>query len=187
MKRTGWMKYSVFTLLLFLILLPGCKKEEKPVYSGIMTINNKRIGVSPTYYIEGFHVPTGKKIPDLNNQLDIISVLSVYDVNFTPIKIWFITNNFKNSFYRFGQYNDASSAEEAFNTLVQFTEPQWAETGDSIVTNQIWLYRTSDSKYAKLRILNTILEKRSDMQDPYAECTFEWVFQPDGSTTFPKK
>jgi len=173
--------------MIFLIL-PGCKKEEKPVYSGIMTINNKRVGVSPTYYIEGFHVPTGKKIPDLNNQPDIISVISAYDVNFNPLGIFFITNNYKNSFYRYGQYNDAKSAEEAFDGLIQFSfEPQWTETGDSVGINQIWLYRTSDSQYAKLRIISTVLEKRQGMQDPYAECTFEWVFQPDGTKTFPKK
>ncbi|HOK26256.1 MAG TPA: hypothetical protein P5320_03010 [Bacteroidales bacterium] len=178
-------------LFLFLVavavLLTGCRKEDKPVYSGIMTINNKRAGVSPTYYIEGFHVPTGKKVPDLNNKLDIISVLSDYDVNFNPLKIIFITNNFKNSFYRYGQYSDTKSAEDAFNALTEFTEPVWTEIGDSVRINQIWIYRTSDSRYAKLRIISTILEKRPDMQDPYAECTFEWVFQPDGTKTFPPR
>ncbi len=172
-------------LIMTCFMLPGCKKEDKPVYSGIMTINNKRVGVSPTYYIEGFHVPTGKKLPDLNNQIDIISVLSGYDVNFNPLKIFFITNNFKNSFYKYGEYSDTQSAVNAFNNLTSFTEPQWAEIGDSVMINQIWLYRTSDSRYSKLRIISTILEKRPDMQDPYAECTFEWVFQPDGSKTFP--
>lgn len=181
------MKYSIVFCLLACFILPGCKKEDKPVYSGIMTINNKRVGVSPTFYIEGFHVPTGKKVPDLNNQIDIISVLSAYDVNFNPLKLFFATNNFRNSFYRYGQYGDARAAENAFNSLTEFTEPQWTEIGDSVGINQIWLYRTSDSKYAKLRIISTILEKRTDMQDPYAECTFEWVFQPDGSKTFPKK
>ncbi len=83
------MKFTVVLLLLVCLILPGCKKEDKPVYSGIMTINNKRVGVSPTFYIEGFHVPTGKKVPDLNNQIDIISVLSAYDVNFNPQKIFF--------------------------------------------------------------------------------------------------
>jgi len=181
MKKRGFL----VVLIVAAIVLQSCRKEEEPVYSGIMTINNKRIGVSPTYYIEGFHVPTGKKVPDLNNQLDIISVLSDYDVNFNPLKIIFITNNFKNSFYRYGQYNDTKSAEDAFKALTEFSEPQWTEIGDSVRINQIWLYRTSDSKYAKLRIISTILEKRPDMQDPYAECTFEWVFQPDGTKTFP--
>lgn len=181
------MKYPALLILLLFIAFPGCKKEEKPVYSGIMTISNKRVGESPTYYIEGFHVTIGKKVPDLNNQTDIISVLSDYDVNFNPLRIFFITNNYKNSFFRYGEYADSQAAENAFDALTQFAEPQWSETGDSVRVNQIWLYRTSSSSYAKLRIINTILEKRADMQDPYAECTFEWVYQPDGSKTFPAK
>ncbi|MGB4292591.1 MAG: hypothetical protein WBJ37_06875 [Bacteroidales bacterium] len=178
-------------LFLFLVavavLLTGCRKEDKPVYSGIMTINNKIVEKSPTYIIEGFHVPTGKKVFDLNNQRDIISVSSAYDVYLNPLKIIFITNNFKNSFYRYGQYNDTKSAEDAFTALTEFTEPVWTDIGDSVRINQIWIYRTSDSRYAKLRIISTILEIRPDMKYPYAECTFEWVFQPDGTKTFPPR
>lgn len=181
------MRYPVAFIVLALFAFPGCRKEDKPVYSGIMTISNKLAGTSPTYYNEGFHVPTGKKIPDLNNRSDIISVFSDYDVNYTPIKIYFATNNFKNSFFLYGEYTDAKTAGNAFKSLVQFTEPQWTELGDSVGANQIWLYRTSDSRYAKMRIISTVLEKRTGMLYPYAECTFEWVFQPDGTKTFPGK
>ncbi|MBP8960001.1 MAG: hypothetical protein KBG40_06195 [Bacteroidales bacterium] len=181
------MKHALIVILILLFAIASCKKEPEPVYSGIVTIDNKRAGTEPTYYLMGFHVPTGRKIPDVNNQRDIISVLSDYDANFKPKKIYFITNNLKNSFFRYGQYNDIEEAKIAFDSLTNFSEPQWTETGDSVTINQIWLYRTSDQKYAKLRIISTVLEKRDDMQDPYAQCTFEWVFQPDGTNIFPGK
>ncbi|HQG35955.1 MAG TPA: hypothetical protein PK094_01970 [Bacteroidales bacterium] len=181
------MKHEFIFILILVFTITGCKKEPEPVYSGIVTINNKRAGTDPTYYLIGFHVPTGRTIPDVNNQLDVISVLSDYDVNFNPKKIYFVTNNLKNSFFRYGQYKDTEEAKTAFDSLISFTEPQWTEIGDSVKINQIWLYRTSDQKYAKLRIIDTVLEKRDYMLDPYAECTFEWVFQPDGTKSFPGK
>ncbi|HCI55259.1 MAG TPA: hypothetical protein PLN06_01000 [Bacteroidales bacterium] len=181
------MKHEFIFILILVLAITGCKKEPEPVYSGIVTINNKRAGTDPTYYLIGFHVPTGRTIPDVNNQLDVISVLSDYDVTFNAIKLYFVTNNFKNSFFRYGQYKDTEEAKTAFDSLISFTEPQWTEIGDSVKINQIWLYRTSDQKYAKLRIIDTVLEKRDYMLDPYAECTFEWVFQPDGTKSFPGK
>jgi len=181
-------KHEFIFILILVFTITGCKKEPEPVYSGKVTINNKRAGTDPTYYLIGFHVPTGRTIPDVNNQLDVISVLSDYDVNFNPKKIYFVTNNLKNSFFRYGQYNDIEEAKIAFDLLTNFSEPKkWTEIGDSVKINQIWLYRTSDQKYAKLRIIDTVLKKIADMPDPYAECTFEWVFQPDGTKSFPGK
>ena len=56
---------------------------------------------------------------------------------------------------------------------------------DPINANQVWVYRTGTETYAKIRIISTVNEIRDDM--PYGECTFEWVYQPDGSLTFPGK
>ena len=56
---------------------------------------------------------------------------------------------------------------------------------DPVIANQVWVYRTGTETYAKIRIISTVNETRDDL--PYGECTFEWVYQPDGSTTFPVK
>ena len=37
----------------------------------------------------------------------------------------------------------------------------------------------------KIRIVSTVNETRESV--PYGECTFQWVYQPDGSSTFPAK
>ncbi|NMC39960.1 MAG: hypothetical protein GYA43_02115 [Bacteroidales bacterium] len=185
--RFNDMKNPISYLAFAVIILTGCRKEPGNIYSGIMTINNKPVATTPTYYTEGFHVPTGRKVADLNNSRDIISVASVYGpADYTPVKINFITNNFKNAFFKWGEYTSSQEAVASFNNLKQFTAPSWAELGDSVAANQIWLYRTDDDRYAKIRIISTLHEKRPDMPRPYAECTFEWVFQPDGTMTFPK-
>jgi len=51
--------------------------------------------------------------------------------------------------------------------------------------NQIWLYRSGTERYAKIRIISTKLDITKDPD--YAECTFEWVYQPDGTLTFPAR
>lgn len=168
------------------VFLTGCKKENKPVYSGTMTIDNVLSGTGP-YYGYGFSVPTGKKVSTLENPLDVITILEDHDISYNVRKLFFSCSNFKNAFYRFGNYADAASAELAFNNLTTFVLPAWKELADSVKANQIWLFRSSEDKYAKIRVISTFTEKRTDMVFPYAECTFQWVFQPDGTQTFPSK
>lgn len=174
-------------LLIPAVFLTGCKKDNKPVYSGTMTIDNELFGSGP-YYAYGFSVPTGKKVSTLESPLDLMTVLEDHDVSYNVRKIYFSCSNlYKDAFYRYGSYADAPSAEIAFGNLTAFVMPAWKELGDSVKANQIWLFRTNEDKYAKIRVISTLTEKRTDMVFPYAECTFEWVFQPDGTQTFPGK
>jgi hypothetical protein len=55
---------------------------------------------------------------------------------------------------------------------------------DPIKDNQVWIYKSGTETYTKFRIISTVNETRSNV--PYGECTFQWVYQPDGSTTFPQ-
>jgi len=177
---------SCILLLIPAILLTGCKKEEEPVYSGIMTIDNV-LSKDPPYYGYGFSVPTGKKVSTLDSPLDVITILEDHDVNYNVRKIFFSCSNYKDAFYKYGSYADAPAAELAFDNLTTFLLPSWKELGDSVKSNQIWLFRTDEDKYAKIRVISTFTEKRPDMVFPYAECTFEWVYQPDGTQNFPAK
>ena len=177
------MKRIFLSIVILLLLLPGCKKDNNPKLSGTITINNIFYGTGP-YYAFGFSIPTGRKVSTLNDPLDVISIMADPDINDNVRKIYFASIGLNYSFYRFGQYSDSVTAIIAFKNLTSFTEPIWTETGDSVKVNQIWLFRTSANKYSKIRVMKTVAEKRAK---PYAECTFEWVYQPDGSLTFPGK
>jgi len=49
--------------------------------------------------------------------------------------------------------------------------------------NQVWVFKSRDYKYAKFRIITVDLDTSGDT--PFASCKLEWVYQPDGSATFP--
>jgi hypothetical protein len=171
---------SIFIVLL--ITVTACKKDKNN-YSGTVTINNELSGTGP-YYAYGFSVPTGEKVSTLNNPLDVIALFVDFDVDFTVRKIYMSVNNFKNSFSKYGEYSSATGASDAFKNLKSFDEPQWTELADPVNPNQIWLFKSSEDKYAKIRIISTYSEKREGMPYPFAECTFEWVYQPDGTQSF---
>lgn len=175
-------------LIIVFLFFPGCKKNSGPILSGTITIENTLTQVdNGPYYALGFSVPTGKKVSTLNDPANVISVLADADQNNVVKRVYFGTWSLENSFYRYGEYSNPTTASAAFKGLTSFTSPQWIEEGDTVRPNQIWLFRTWDDKYAKLRIIDTMTMKKPDMPFPYAECTFEWVFQPDGSLTFPGK
>jgi hypothetical protein len=178
-------------LIIFIIFftLSCCKKDNKPVLSGTITVDNVLKNTKPdnsgTYYALGFSVTSGTNVSTLNSPLDVITIEADFDINYNVRKIYFATNNFYNSFYRFGQYPDVNTASATFKNLKTFNEPSWKELGDSVKVNQIWLYKTNSAGFAKLRVIGTAAEKRDNR--PFASCTFEWVYQPDGSFTFPGK
>ncbi|MCK7538200.1 MAG: hypothetical protein MZV63_48240 [Marinilabiliales bacterium] len=50
--------------------------------------------------------------------------------------------------------------------------------------NQVWVVKTdSDNKYAKLRTIEVTPDHHPLLT--IDSCKLEWVYQPDGSTTFP--
>jgi hypothetical protein len=175
------MKRSLFYILLVLLFLPGsCKKNEAPETSGITTIDNVRT-LGQTYYVYGFLFSEAKKVSTLDNPPPDITV----DSDGTNLLL--MANNLKNSFYKSGEFNDASSAATAFDDLTSATiQPsEWEGLAYPLKENQVWIYRSGTDHYAKLRIISLIAEIRNGKD--YAECTFEWEYQPDGTLTFPGK
>jgi hypothetical protein len=84
-----------------------------------------------------------------------------------------------------GDFADETTAQTAFDNLITVSTDQWVEMADPISDNQVWIFRTGTEHYAKIRIISTVNENRQGVD--YGECTFQWVYQPDGSSTFPDK
>ncbi len=156
----------------------SCKKDKNPPTSGIATINNTR-EFSTTYYVYGFLFREAKLVSTLEKPPPDITV----DTDGTDLL--FQANNLKDSFYKFGEYNDGTSAKTAFDNLTTANVTQWDGLAYPIRPHQVWIYRSGTEHYAKIRIISIIAEVRSG--NNYAECTFEWVYQPDGTPTFPGK
>jgi hypothetical protein len=158
----------------------GFKKHDSPPLSGTATIDNSLFGTE-VYYPYGFSFSQAKKIPKLPGQEPDITI----DNDGTILNLILQTNNFLDSFYKAGEYSDAASAIKAFKEITAPVVPQWAVWANPVKPNQIWLFRTQSDHFVKLRIISTVSESREPRD--YAECTFEWVYQPDGTLTFPGK
>ncbi len=175
------MKNSLPIILIFLLFLQvSCKKDKIPETSGTATIDNTTL-LAQTYYVYGFLFSEAKKVSTLDTPPPDITV----DNDGTNLLLQ--ANNLRNSFYNAGEYNDAASAATAYNNLksASVQETAWTGLAYPLKVNQVWIYRSGTTNYAKFRIISTIAEVRSGRN--YAECTFEWDYQPDGTLTFPGK
>ncbi|MCX6333418.1 MAG: hypothetical protein NT092_03845 [Bacteroidia bacterium] len=177
------MEKHMLAILLMPLLFMGCNDSNKPgntKTSGTETIDNSLYGTT-VYYGIGFNFSAAEKVSSLATPKPDITIGN--DGTLTNLILQ--TDNYKDSFYKAGEYTDANSAEKAFDALTSLIFPTWESWAYSIKPNQIWIFRTSAEKYAKIRIITTLSEARYSRD--YAECTFEWVYQPDGTLTFPGK
>jgi hypothetical protein len=173
-------KCLFYILLVLLILQGSCKKDKIPETTGIVTIDNTTT-LGQTYYVYGFLFSEARKASTADNPPPDITIDS------DGINLLFQANNLKDSFYKAGEYNDAASAQSAYDNLKSATASQlaWEGIGTPVKVHQIWIYRSGTDHYAKFRIISTKTEP--GQVKPYAECTFEWEYQPDGTLTFPGK
>lgn len=174
------MKRPLSIILLLLLSFTGCDKTNNPRLSGIDTIDNLLYGVGP-YYAIGFNFSTAEKLSTLKDPGPDITL----ENDGTLINLILQTDVGLNAFNLAGEYADAASAQQAFDNLTSPVVTDWADWAFSIKPNQVWIYRSGTEHYAKFRIISTISETRNSRD--YAECTFEWVYQPDGTLTFPGK
>jgi hypothetical protein len=177
------MKRLILSIFLAALFISGCKKDNSPAGSGTVTIDNTTYQ-STTYYLYGFSFFQAKKVSTLEDPGPDITVYVNAD---TPPDTWLYlqANNLNPSFSKIGDFPDAESASTAFDDLKTVGNYSWSDLAQPIIPNQVWVYRSGTQTYAKIRIISTVNETRDNL--PYGECTFEWVYQPDGSTTFPVK
>jgi hypothetical protein len=177
------MKRCILILFIALLILPSCKKPFDIPTSGTATINNvlKLDPVLQDYYSLGFLFSAGKLVSSHSVPPPDINIIN----DGTLKNLIFEADNRENSFYKVGQYSNSSTAKNVFDTLVSPVVLQWVVWADSLKENQVWLYKSGNEHYSKLRIVSTISEIRNSSN--YSECTFEWGYQPDGSLTFPGK
>jgi hypothetical protein len=174
------MKTSTYILFVFLLFFYGCKKEPSRTW-GTHTVDNLRYNENSTYAVHGFSF----------SKAAIVSTESQPGPDFTvdvnSNYLIFMTNNQSPSFYKYGEYTDEAQTKIAFVNLKSFTFNQAIDIAGPVLPNQIWIYKSGRDTYAKMRIVSTKLEKRENLGQmiDYGECTFEWVYQPDGSLTFP--
>ncbi|MHB8132212.1 MAG: hypothetical protein ACYDEX_24915 [Mobilitalea sp.] len=178
------MRRIAFLTVLILVLFSGCKKADEQVVSGTETLVSTLHGTGP-YYAFGFSFASAEKISTLSVPGPDITIFASKNVDGTIKDISLEASNFENSFSHVDEYMSEAEAVQGFNNLSTVGNTQWVASAKPLKINQVWLYKTGSGNYAKLRIISTVEEMRQSL--PYGECTFQWVYQPDGSTTFLSK
>lgn len=176
------MRKGTAYFLCLLLLFSGCSDDEVPL-SGTVTIDNKIYGTS-IYYAYGFSFSKAAKVssndtpgPDMTIQAGVVTGGAV-------IEPFLSANTFKPSFGLAGEYSTASEAQAAFNALTDAGTPVWIDLAAPLRDNQVWVIRTGEDKYAKIRTIEVVLDDAE--LPPFASCKFQWVYQPDGSKSFPQ-
>ena len=177
------MKKIVFIFIAFFAILQACTKKEPTRTSGIDTIDNTN-HFSTTYFQYGFSFSGAKLVATYPSPGPDITLFVNPDVTGTP-KLTLQAENLLPSFYKVGDFADVTTAQSAFDNLKTVSVAQWQDMADPILPNQVWIYRSGTAHYTKIRIVSTINETRQTVA--YGECTFQWVYQPDGTSTFPGK
>lgn len=179
-------RISIILLLSGLLALISCKREDDK-RRGEAVIDNRLYESELSYYALGFHFATaslartdGSPFPDITliAETGAGGVITSVVFNGPPA-----LKSFPFSLY--GTYQNEDAAVAAFNEIKSFevSDFTWSELGRQVAENQIWLYRSTESRFAKLFVLEVITEERDGV--PYAECRFRWVYQPDGTAAFP--
>lgn len=173
------MKRSVYILAVILLAVASCTREEPPRTTGIDTIDNIRY-MSTTYYVYGFNFSTGKVASTEETPGPDITVDTVSS---PPYRLILQTNSLRPSFAHVGNYATEAEAKSAFDGLKTFTPAIWTDLADPVTANQVWVFRSGQDRYTKIRIVS--INRRTEQGVPVAEVTFQWAYQADGSLTFP--
>jgi len=169
-----------------LLTLVSCKKDDDK-RRGENVIDNRLYQSELSFYALGFHFATASLTRTDGSPFPDITLIAETGAGGVITSVVFNGPPALNTspFSLYGDYQSESEAITAFNSILTFEASDfiWTELGRQVAANQVWLYRSPDSHYAKLVILDVITEERDGL--PYAECRFRWVYQPDGTSNFP--
>ncbi|MBM3419672.1 MAG: hypothetical protein FJY11_00900 [Bacteroidetes bacterium] len=173
-------------VIILIVLAVACRKEKIPL-SGTATIDNRLYESDQAFYALGFSFSSASLVRTDRTPSPDISLLAETDAggNITTVTFNGSPGFEYYPFARYGEYATVAEAKTAFGSLKTFDPSlhSWVELARPLAVNQVWLFITPGERYAKLRIVEIETGVRDDR--PYAECTFEWAFQPAGTTTFP--
>jgi len=177
------MKLRLITALVLMLLLAGCGKDDQKI-SGTITLTNELFDGKTFYYALGLSFDEAKAVPTLPDQYraDIILMAGTLPGGASDVA-YLSSNTLDPPFALVNEYSSESEAQTAFGSLKSIGSVSYIDVATPLKKNQVWVVKTRDFRFAKLRIIDVTLDLTG--ADPYATCKLEWVYQPDGSATFP--
>ena len=177
------MKLLLIQALAVMVLLAGCKRDDQQ-NSGTITLTNELYDSQTYYYALGLSFDEAKAVPTLPDQYraDVILMAGTLPGGGSDVA-YLSSNTLDPPFALINEFSSESEARTAFGSLKSIGSVSYIDVATPLKKNQVWVVKTRDFRYAKLRIIDVTLDLTGE--DPYATCKFEWVYQPDGSKQFP--
>jgi len=177
-------KFRHITALALMLLLAGCGGDDTHT-SGTITLSSELYDSGSYYYAMGLSFDEAGEVPTLPDQYRADITLAAGPVGGGPAVAYLEANTLDPPFALAGTFGSESEAVSAFNALMSVGSYSWVDLAAPLSSNQVWVVKTRDMKYAKLRIISVTLN--NSVNPPVATCSLEWVWQPDGSTAFPAR
>jgi hypothetical protein len=172
-------------ILLLSVLFSSCDKKNKIKTSGEDKLNSEKVLEGSTYSIPGFSFESGSVVlynPAASQNIPDIFALPSSDAQGNVTGAYFDSQNINESFALVGEFSTSDSALSFFNDYKQVDANSFVFLAKPVLKNQVWVFKTRNEKYAKILILDVQAYLKNT--EPFAEVTFKWVYQPDGSKTF---
>ncbi len=176
-------------ILLFSVLLlfafSGCEKEENPDTSGEATLTSDRFLEGSTYSIYGFSFEQGRVIkynPAGEGIIPDFFILPKTETGGQPTGALLDSPNQNKSFSLTAEFSDSSLALQYFNAYKNIIDSNYVFLADPLEKNQVWTFRTNSNRFGKI-LIKDVKALVKDTEN-YAETTFLWEYQPDGSLEF---
>lgn len=177
------MNFRIIPLLFTMLFLAGCGGDDQKT-SGTITLSSELFDGGSYYYAMGLSFDEAKEVPTQPDQYRADIVLGAGPVTTGgPVVAYLSANTLNPPFALAGTYGTSAEAVTAFKALKTVGSYTWVDLAAPLEANQVWVVKTRDADYAKLRIISITLDNSGE--DPVATCMLEWVWQPGGSATFP--
>lgn len=181
------MKKKIFFAGLVLILgFTGCKKDEPSIItSGTVTLTSTLVQEGSTYSYFGFSFEKGgvsKYNPETSTEWPDIVIIPIQEPFCDVTGAFLDSPNIDNSFNLTAEFDDEISATDFFNNYKTVDVTNFIKLAKPILKYQVWTFKTGNKLFAKILITN--VQAYIKISTPYAETTFKWVYQPDGSNEF---
>jgi hypothetical protein len=86
-----------------------------------------------------------------------------------------------------GHFNTLDSAQTFFQNLIDVPGGSYDFVALPVEKNQVWIVKTREGRYGKILIRNTLAYNDTShlpLHNSYAEATFDWIYQPNGTSRF---
>jgi len=181
------MRPWLIPVLALALLAGGCNRDDQQL-SGTITLTNELYDGDPYYYALGLSFDEAKAVPTLPDQERAdITLMAGTIPGGTTVEPFLSANTLEPAFAFMGEYATESEAVTAFRALTDASSLSsvlsFLDLAAPLKKNQVWVVRTRDHTFAKLRIIDVVLDTAPNPD--FASCRLEWVWQPDGTATFP--